>query len=633
MKTQRIAVVLVMTAISGFVWCLFPPERLPSLSLDPAHRDGGSANDHEPFDLREPSGEVNAASGVCVYVVLSPDCPISKSYIPELNRLSLQVAEHPIRFQGIIPGSLADADEVEQHLRQFAISFPVLYDENNMMCRRLGVTHTPQAVVEQHGTQVYSGRIDNLYADLGQKRAFATETDLRDVLNQLATGRRVEPLSTRPVGCLIPGHSRNDSAASPYAAELLTFNRDVAPVLFRHCSRCHHPGTAAPFSLLSIDDARQHADPILDVVERRLMPPWKAEPGYASFRNEHRLTDDEISVLRAWVNSSQPEGDPQHLPPTPQYETGWYLGPPDLELVMPEPFDIPADGPDIYRHFIIPTGLTEHRLVNAVEFRPGAAEVVHHSLMYFDTSGRGREMDAEDPGPGYSRIGSPGFPVTGSLGGWGPGGTPRRLPKYMGRRLLKDSDLVVQIHYHPTGRRMTDQSRIGLYFAPRGSRFEVTEIMVANVDLKIPAGASRHHHRAEYVLPVDTTLLDATPHMHLLGREIKAAAVLPDGSTEPLVWIRDWDFDWQDNYVFEQPVRLPKGTRITLDCWYDNSDQNPLNPHHPPRDVLWGDFSDDEMGICYFQATAETWDDFETLHGHASDYFAQLWEQYQSRTE
>ena len=300
---------------------------------------------------------------------------------------------------------------------------------------------------------------------------------------------------------------------------------------------------------------------------------------------------------------------------------------------MPEPFDVPADGPDLYQHFIIPTGLTENRLVSAFEFRPGCPEVTHHAFAYFDTTGMGRKLDALDPQPGYSRVGSPGFAVSGSLGGWGPGGTPRELPIGMGRPLPKNADLVVQIHYHPSGRKVQDQSRIGLYFAEPWAERLVTQIMVSNVDLEIPANEARHIHKAQWTVPVDTIVLDITPHMHTLGKAIQAIAYLPDGSSTHLIRIEDWDFYWQDGYTFKHPIELPAGTRIELDCLFDNSEHNPLNPNSPPKTVYWGDFSDDEMGICYLQATTTTMKDFHTLNRLAQEDFQGQWDRFQMQKE
>ena len=568
-----------------------------------------------------------AASRVSVFVFLSTGCPISNGYIPELNRLATRFQDDNLSFLGVVPGSHVTADDVARHQSEFGIRFPVLHDPNGHLVRQYKASHTPQAIVVASGRVVYSGRIDNRYVDLGKRRADVTQHDLQDVLVRLANHQTDAPKRTEPIGCLIEAGS---NVSHRIESDTPTFTTDIVPILFQHCSRCHRRGEVAPFSLLTYEDTVAHASQIRVVVNRRLMPPWKAEPGFGRFRNEHRLSSQQINLIDTWVASGMARGDETRTPPPPQFTSGWQLGSPDLELIMLEPFDVPADGPDIYQHFVIPTGLTENRLVSAVEFRPGASEVVHHAFVYYDTTGTGRELDKQDPGPGYSRVGTPGFPVTGSFGGWGPGGLPRRLPRELGMPLHANADLVVQIHYHPSGRAVTDRSRIGLHFAPPTATYLVREIMVANVDLAIPAGECRHHHSASYTLPVETIVLDATPHMHTLGREIKVEAFLPDGKKRPLVWIRDWDFNWQENYVFKEPIGLPAGTRIQLDCWYDNSRENPLNPNSPPQKVRWGDFSNDEMGICYFQVTTQTMEDYETLARHSVKYFDRLWQRDQA---
>lgn len=591
-----------------------------------ASRDGDGPVTQDNFSALD-----KQKSDVEVYVFLSPHCPISNAYVPLLSHLIDEFSRSNFQFFGVIPGAVSD--DTDEFRQKFTIRIPLIVDHQNRICEALNATHTPQVVVRTGSETIYSGRIDDRFADLGKSRQKASQQDLKRVLELLRDGRPVLPSKNVPTGCLIERQLKSpvDNGPSSQTATALTFNRDVAPIVYEHCSRCHRPGEAAPFSLMTFDDVRHHASQIEVVVRRRLMPPWKPEAGFAEFANVHRLTNHEIKVLSAWIASDRAEGNPEDLPLTPIFPAGWQLGKPDLELVMSEPFLVPADGPDVYQHFIIPTGLTDNRLVSAVEFRPGAPEVVHHSITYFDTTGRGRELDAEDPQPGYSRLGSPGFAVSGSLGGWGPGGQPRRLPKGLGRPLAKGSDIVLQIHYHPIGRAVSDQSRLGLYFAPSSSTHKTTEIMVADIDLHISAGAARHHHHAELEIPADIIVFDATPHMHVLGKEIKAVAHRPDGTTEPLIWIRDWDFYWQDNYVYRNPVSLPAGTRIELDCWFDNSTNNPLNPNSPPRDVHWGDFSTDEMAICYFQVTTNTWDDYVMLNEHATKYFATLFAEYQNQ--
>ena len=591
-----------------------------------ASRDGDGPVTQDNFSALD-----KQKSDVEVYVFLSPHCPISNAYVPLLSHLIDEFSRSNFQFFGVISGAVSD--DTDEFRQKFTIRIPLIVDHQNRICEALNATHTPQVVVRTGSETIYSGRIDDRFADLGKSRQKASQQDLKRVLELLRDGLPVLPSKNVPTGCLIERQLKSpvDNGPSSQTATALTFNRDVAPIVYEHCSRCHRPGEAAPFSLMTFDDVRHHASQIEVVVRRRLMPPWKPEAGFAEFANVHRLTNHEIKVLSAWIASDRAEGNPEDLPLTPIFPAGWQLGKPDLELVMSEPFLVPADGPDVYQHFIIPTGLTDNRLVSAVEFRPGAPEVVHHSITYFDTTGRGRELDAEDPQPGYSRLGSPGFTVSGSLGGWGPGGQPRRLPKGLGRPLAKGSDIVLQIHYHPIGRAVSDQSRLGLYFAPSSSTHKTTEIMVADIDLHISAGAARHHHHAELEIPADIIVFDATPHMHVLGKEIKAVAHRPDGTTEPLIWIRDWDFYWQDNYVYRNPVSLPAGTRIELDCWFDNSTNNPLNPNSPPRDVHWGDFSTDEMAICYFQVTTNTWDDYVMLNEHATKYFATLFAEYQNQ--
>ncbi|HVV98828.1 MAG TPA: redoxin domain-containing protein, partial [Planctomycetaceae bacterium] len=445
---------------------------------------------------------------VCVCLALQ--CPISNGAIPKLNRLCEKHRAAGIQFVGIVPGPRCDENEIAAHRERFGISFPVLADRDQRLVRALQATHTPQAVVvSAAGDVLYSGRIDDQYADLGRKKLAVREPDLRNALAAIAAGKPVAVARTRPIGCLI------EEADAAEAGEV-TWANDVAPILFERCAGCHRPGEAAPFSLLTYEDARAHAEQMLVVVERRVMPPWKAEPDFGHFQNERRLTHTEMQTLREWVAQGTPEGNPDDRPVPPQFAAGWQLGEPDIELEMPAEFEVPADGPDIYQHFVIPSQLYEDRLVSAIEFRPGNPEVVHHAIVYLDTTGEARRLDAADPAPGYSRLGSPGFPVSGRLGGWAPGGQPRRLPEGVGYLMPARCDVLLQVHYHPIGRKTHDRSRLGIYLAPATAQQPALDMLVANVDLKIPAGARRHYHKASYKTPVAITLLDATPHMHVL---------------------------------------------------------------------------------------------------------------------
>ncbi len=390
-------------------------------------------------------------------------------------------------------------------------------------------------------------------------------------------------------------------------ADTPTFNKDIAPIVWKNCAGCHRPGEIGPFSLLTYKDSAKRSSLLEEVTASRKMPPWKAEQGFGSFLDERRLSDKEIQRIADWVDAGSPEGDAKDLPPTPKFPEGWQLGTPDLVLKVPEPFQVVASGRDIYRCFVIPIPIDSNRTVAAVEFRPGNRKVVHHALLYLDATGAAREKDEADPGPGYASFGGPGIVPTGGLGGWAPGAVPRLLPDGVGKFLRKGSDLVLQIHYHPDGKPETDQSVVGVYFTKTPVRKIVGGIAVRSRNLDIPPGDRRYHVSAQSApLPVDAQAIGITPHMHTIGKEMKVVALAPDGKTIPLIWIKDWDFNWQGLYQYRSPVTLPKGSVIKLDAYYDNSAENPSNPSKPPKRVHWGEQTTDEMCLLGVQVVTDS---------------------------
>lgn len=394
--------------------------------------------------------------------------------------------------------------------------------------------------------------------------------------------------------------------ASTAGAGVPTYSKDVAPILLKNCAGCHRPGEVGPFSLLSFKDAARRADFLADVTAERRMPPWKPEPGFGDFHDDRRLTDAEIKTIADWSEAGAPEGDPKDLPPTPKFPEGWQLGTPDLVLRASDSFQVPASGDDVYRCFVIPIPIETDRTVAAVEFRPGNAKVVHHALFFLDSTGEGRKKDEAQAGPGYASFGGPGILPTGALGGWAPGAMPRLLPEGTGKMLRKGSDLVLQVHYHPVGKPESDRSTVGIYFTKTPARKIVGGLAVRSRDIDISPGEKRHHVTAESgPLPVDAQAIGITPHMHYLGKEMKVVAETPDGKTVPLIWIKDWDFNWQGQYQYRSPVKLPKGTVVKLDAYYDNSAENPRNPSKPPRHVGWGEQTTDEMCLLAVQVVTE----------------------------
>ncbi len=396
-------------------------------------------------------------------------------------------------------------------------------------------------------------------------------------------------------------------------AEDITYSKHVAPILWKNCAGCHRPGEVGPFSLLEYRDAAKRAQFISEITSSRRMPPWRAEPNFGHFVDVRRLSDADISTLKQWADQGALEGDAKDLPAAPKFADGWQLGEPDLVLKMPEPFSISAASKDNYRCFVIPIDNDEAKTVSAIEFRPGNRKVVHHAIFYLDSSGAARKKDAAEPGPGYTSFGGPGIIPSGGLGGWAPGVNPYFLPDGLAKYIKPHSDLVLQIHYHPDGKPETDLSSLGIHFTKKPVTKIVTGVALMNVNFSLPAGDKNIHVKAEQTLPIDVQAIGVSPHMHLIGREMKVEAHLPDGTVEPMVWIKDWDFNWQDVYGFEKPLKLPKGTRLVAEAIYDNSTDNLSNPNHPPRNIHFGEQTTDEMCLCTVGIIAEHQDQYNEL--------------------
>jgi uncharacterized protein (TIGR03437 family) len=395
-------------------------------------------------------------------------------------------------------------------------------------------------------------------------------------------------------------------AAAPGYAQTVTFSEHIAPIVYNNCTKCHRPGQVAPMTLMSYDDVRRFGGTIASQTQSRFMPPWKPEPGWVAYRDERRLTPDQIALIGQWVANGMPEGDPAKAPPVPQFPDGWQLGTPDLILEMPAAFSVPADGPDIYRNFVLPTNLTEDKWIKAIELKPSARVVVHHSLFFSDTTGGARALDAKDGQPGFPgfgtifTVGNPLSAINGGLGGWVPGTTPAFLPEGLALPLPKNSDFLLQTHFHPNGQAQSEKTVIGLYFGPAPAR-PLTQVQVPaffgiRANISIPAGAPDYKVRGSFTLPVDVDAVGVWAHAHYLGKEAKLTATLPTGEVRILLWIKQWDFNWQDQYLFQDLLPLPKGTRLDGELVYDNSENNYRNPNTPPKLVQWGENSTDEMG-------------------------------------
>ncbi len=559
------------------------------------------------FALRDSRGVLHTTaewSGrkAVVLFFLGMHSPDSDGYAPEIERLRRLYGPRGVVFYGLLPEPDVTAGAAAQYAAEHGLSVPVLLDLAQVVAGEAGVRVTPEAVVlAADGQVIYRGRIDDRYLPDGRIRGVPRSRELASALEAAIADEM--PVVTRG-----PSHgSPLPSPRSPSAAvaEQITFSKHVAPILWRSCAGCHRPGEVGPFSLLTYRDAAKRADFIKQVTISRRMPPWKPHPGFGVFLDDLRLTDRELELLAEWADTGAEEGNPADLPPPPEFPSGWALGEPDLVVKMPEPFPVVAGGGDIHRAFVLPLHLDRDRPVVAIELRPGNRKVVHHSGIFADGRGTLHLRDRAEPGPGFRA----------SLGGvdirrprlieWTPGTRPRPWPEGVAKVLKKGTDLVLFIHYHPTGKLELDQSAIGLYFGDVPPVRFMKDIPLTTTRIDIPPGARRHEITLEATLPTDAHAFGLIPHGHLLMRELRLVAVLPDGRVQPMLWIEDWDLNWQGQYQFLKPVKLPEGTRLRLSAYYDNSAGNLRNPNSPPRRVRYGPDSADEMLACHVQVIAD----------------------------
>ncbi|MDQ2978984.1 MAG: ascorbate-dependent monooxygenase [Acidobacteriota bacterium] len=387
----------------------------------------------------------------------------------------------------------------------------------------------------------------------------------------------------------------------------ITFTREISRLLQAHCQTCHHDGGIAPFPLVTYSDALFHGSLIAVNTRNRIMPPWHVDSACTEFQDDPSLAPSEIQAFSDWVDSGAPEGDPGDLPPPVAFSDGWALGAPDKVLTMSEPMTPDFSKGDVYRCFVMPTGLSEDRYVEAAEVVPGVGRMVHHVILFIDTTGASESLDAADPGPGYSCFGGPGFTLSSALGGWAPGNVAKRLPEGVGLALPKNSRIVMQVHYSALARvSAPDVTSVGLHFSKKPVQKVLRIAPLINQTFVIPAGASDHVVTASLpYIPVDVHLYSVTPHMHLLGRTMNVRATSVTGQQRCLVDVKDWDFHWQRSYFFQDPLPLPAGSRLDLVAHYDNSASNPQNVSNPPREVRWGENTTDEMCIAFLTFTID----------------------------
>jgi hypothetical protein len=391
-----------------------------------------------------------------------------------------------------------------------------------------------------------------------------------------------------------------------------TFHGQVDRILRKHCDECHHPGDIGPEAFDDAANAKKWADQIVAEIDAGRMPPWRPTRGVGRFVDERGLTTKEIATIRRWRDAGAPEGRPTPQKAT-EYPDGWLLGEPDAVLDYGEPFTVEPGGDDVYRCFPIKNPFGRDVWLSGIDVRPGDRRVLHHVVMYVDSTGDSAALDAADPGPGYACFGGPGTSSPTVLGGWAPGNRPRFFPDGTAMLLRAGDTVVMQCHYHAANltASVDDRTTIGLYVSPAADPQPIYLVPVINTSFTIPAGNAAYPVEAVLdpsamtggLIKVSGHVLGVLPHMHLLGKSIAVDMLLPDATEQRLVEIRDWSFDWQDTYVFERAVPIPPGATFRVRAVYDDSSANPSNPNSPPRDVSYGESTTDEMCLAFLEAT------------------------------
>ena len=385
------------------------------------------------------------------------------------------------------------------------------------------------------------------------------------------------------------------------------WSEHIAPILYNNCTNCHIEGGIAPFSLVGYNKAVTHSGGVKAATASRSMPPWPASSQYQRYAHERILSNEEIALIADWVNNGTPKGDTTKAPAAPKLNKSGSITGPVSSLKMPN-YQVNTQS-DEYRCFVLPSGFSQDRFLTALEVIPGDLRVVHHALIFYDTSSKPLQLDAADPKPGYLSFGGTGSSKSELIGLWVPGSEPYYFPSGFGIKLPKKGKIILQIHYPGGVSNTTDSTRVIL----RTTTTSLRPVAIApalnhnsqsllNGPLYIPTNQVKTFNNS-YTIPVNLSVFTVGPHMHLIGKSIKAMGVTPAKDTIRFVDIPKWDFHWQRAYTFRNIVKVPGGTTLHGTATYDNTTANPFNPNNPPLAVGLGEGTNDEMFLVYFWYT------------------------------
>lgn len=510
-------------------------------------------------------------------------CPIVRNGLSTLNSLRDKYEAQGVKFFMLNANLQDHRASIREEAEAYGIDMPILIDESQLVAEALDVTRTAEALVIDPATWTiqYRGPVDDRLGYEAQRKE-AKAHYLADALDAVLDGRPIAEAVIRSPGCLValPNKEATQKAT-------LTYTEDIAPILKARCQQCHQPGGIAPWAMTGYDIVRGWSPMIREVVRTRRMPPWQADPHVGNFQNDLSITVEEMQKIVHWVEAGAPKGSGEDpLKDLPEAPASWTLGEPDIEIELAQQ-QIPATGVLDYRYQEVPLELDEGKWVKAVEVLPGNRASLHHALVSVTYP-----QGYEPPVKSRNRW------LDGIFSAYAPGAEPEVFPEGTGRFLPKGSKLLFQLHYTTTGKEEVDQTRFGIYFDERTPDREYFVLGPFNTNIAIQPGVSDYTAYSEQEFPEKVTLYGMFPHMHFRGKSMKYEAIFPDGKRQTLLNVPYYNFNWQRNYLLEEPVVLPGGSKIVVEAVFDNSSQNPFNPD-PSATVHWGDQSFDEMLIGY----------------------------------
>jgi len=536
----------------------------------------------------------NGTSYPVVLVFVDAECPISKRYIPRLNKLAIEAESKNVKFYGVISDPLTLNADALSFKEAYKINFPLLYDASGDIAKKLNPTIMPQAfVLDVHNRIIYNGRIDDEYVAVGKVQKKFLNHNLQLAIEAAASKAFPESQYEQPIGCIF------ESWKTEYPEEI-TYTKDIAPIINANCVTCHRKGEIGPYSLFGYENLKRRARMVNFVTKEHYMPIWKPTKNFGEFRDEHFLSDYQIELINKWVKDDMPQGDEKHKSAEPVFENlDWKHGKPDKVLTMPEKYTVAADGEDIYRYFVLSENeFNEEKIIKALDFKPGANTVVHHCIFLLDYSGKAKELDKKDPEPGFSVFNQDGLmQQTGvfAFGGWTPGTDPYVMGDNIGMKIPAGAVVVLEIHYHLTGKEEVDQSSLAIYYDQTKPEKFISGMIMGTKDITIPANEAGYEKRIWMEAPAGFSITDITPHLHYIGHSVSVTATFPNGVVVPLIQIDDWDLRWQNISVYREPIHIPKGSIVEATYVYNNTSKNSNNPNNPPKEVGWGWGAEDEM--------------------------------------